>query len=70
MHALDPFAKVTQADQLAGERSQRIVQVAQRSTEPMGVVEIGCGLGVRVRDRDRTGGRHRTLIEIVTREPS
>jgi hypothetical protein len=46
MQPLDVFAKATQVAQVTLERSQLIVQIPQRPTEPVSVLEVGCGLDV------------------------
>lgn len=48
MQALDVLAKGTQAAQVTLERSQLIVQIPQRPTEPVGVIEVGCELDVGI----------------------
>jgi len=47
VQALDVLAKGTQVAQVTVERSQLIVQIPQRLTESISVIEVGCGLDVR-----------------------
>jgi hypothetical protein len=43
MHALDVLAKITQTAEVTVERSQRVMQIAQRSAKPVSIIEARLG---------------------------